>query len=109
MTTTTAPAPRYQSLLGAARQFMCRGGPFTSEQVAERATAEDSCVIHALHGLWAEGVADGTVPSDTCSLCGGTNRAGAGDHNLCVARAARGLTTPRLDGAVSPCSCYRCR
>lgn len=108
MTITRTTPDRYQSLLNAAQGFMTADGPFTREQVARRATDEDSCLLHAVHGLWAEGVANGTIPSDTCSLCTGTNRAGQGDHNLCTARAERGLPTPRLDGAVAPCSCFRC-
>jgi hypothetical protein len=108
MTTTTAHT-NYDSFLRSAQGFMTADGPFTREQVARRAADEDSCLLHASHGMWAEGVADGTIPSDTCSLCGGANRAGQGDHNLCVARAERGMPTPRLNGAVHPCSCYRCR
>lgn len=107
-TTTTNPHPSYESVLPAARQYVSRGGLFSAEDVAHRAYDDGVAIMHAAHVLYGEAIEDGRIPTDRCSHCTGRNRAGAGDHNLCAARAERGLPTPILDGSQAPCSCWPC-
>lgn len=78
--------------------------------VVDRLVTEGCCVWHACHLERVARIEDGRVATDLCSLCGGRNLAGEGDHNLCVARARRGRTEfERLDILDSLiCGCAIC-
>lgn len=69
--TTTA---RYESFLSAARQYIAPAADgtyslFTPEQVAQRAadyeeaTGKETCVMHEVHTMFAEALADGRIPT----------------------------------------------
>lgn len=97
-----------ESLRRASRSYVQGPAPYSAEDVAQRAFADQTCIAHTCHTMWREAVLAGTVPTDTCSLCGGRNRHGQGDHHMCRARRRHGLRIERLDITDTPCDCSPC-
>ena len=102
-------ATRFGMLSRLASGSVVAGGPYSAEDVAQRAFRDKVGLIHAAHQLWAEGIRGGTIPSDTCGLCGGHSWAGTGEHNLCRARVNEGLPVERIEVAERPCTCVPCQ
>lgn len=114
MTNTTATPkihPTREAALHLARCYvvLAPGGPVTHDEIANLMYDEQMCTMHAAHVVFTQAYAEGRIPTDTCSLCGGRNYAGQGDHNMCIARSERGLPTSLLDVVESRhCGCYDC-
>lgn len=78
-------------------------------EIAQTMVDLDCGTWHASWLVHRARLEDGRTPTDVCSLCGGRNRAGEGDHNMCTARARRDRPTPRLDIVDSyVCDCHPC-
>ena len=114
MTNTTATPkihPTREAALRLARCYMALApdGPVTHDEIANLMYDDQMCTMHAAHLVFKQAYAEGRIPTDTCSLCGGRNYAGQSDHNMCIARSERGLPTPLLDVVDSMhCGCYDC-
>ena len=80
------------------------------EAIARRMVNLDCCLWHACHLVYGEMLEDGRIPTDICTVCGGRNTAGHGDHGLCTARVRAGRTEiPRIDVVESRlCDCAAC-
>lgn len=91
----------------AVRMYSAGAGDYIDEAV-DVAMTERCNVWHACHVVYVRRCNDGRIPTHTCTLCGGRGDVRVGDHNLCKARASRGVSVfDRLDvvdGSVCPCS-----
>jgi len=80
-------------------------------EAAQRMVDTDCGTWHAVHETIVARYNDGRTPTDICTLCGGRNVAGQGNHCMCDARARRNPDGPfaRLDIVDSlQCSCFPC-
>jgi len=76
----------------------------TERLVAAEASGKTSCVWHETHAYTIE-----TRRPNPCRHCGTHVEPRQGNrHNLCAARAERGLPTPALDDTTTRCPCMPC-